>query len=219
MKGKESIKEICDRILLKNDNNDNDISISKLEHNKVNNVFENNVFEGYLDIDTLNRLKEIEKEEKEKSVSVPVPKSKPKPKSKSMEFLPMPDIGESVTVKTLSSPKIVKSRFNVNERMLIVRCSLIDYDIYDPRYDGKEYNLIITSTIYKGMITELRRNQIVIDGDGDMKYIVNLIFKISGIKWLSAPRDLWKISRGKIVAPKIYSVELLPDNTSEMMFF
>lgn len=115
-------------------------------------------------------------------------------RGKTIPFLPMPGIGEHVTIKILSTPKVVDSRFNENG-MIITRCKLIGYE--------SEYNLIISSTIYNGMIDELRNYRVQIDDD--MKCIVGLNFAITGIEWLSAPKHFWKNYR----PPKIYSVRLL----------
>lgn len=117
-------------------------------------------------------------------------------RDKILSFLPMPGIGKHVTIKILSPPKIVDSRFDKNG-MITARCKLIGYD--------SEYDLILTSTIYKGMINELREHRIPIDDD--MKCTVGMNFAIAGIEWLSAPKHFWKNSR----PPKIYSVKLILD--------
>lgn len=120
-------------------------------------------------------------------------------------FLPMPNIGEYIRIKILSSPKVVDSRFNENG-MLTIRCKVAGSNYLPPQSDDlecDEYDLIITSTIYKGMINELRDYRIPVDDD--MKCIVGLNFAIEGIEWLSAPKHFWKNCR----PPKIYSVTLL----------
>lgn len=111
-------------------------------------------------------------------------------------FLPMPNIGENVTIEIVSTPKIVDSRFN-EDGMITARCKLHGCG-------DLEYDLICTNTIWKGIIKELRENRIPVDDE--LKCIVGRIFTIIGREWYSAPKQFWKNNPPR--PPKIYSVIL-----------
>lgn len=111
-------------------------------------------------------------------------------------FLPMPNIGENVTIEIISTPKIVESRFN-EDGMITARCKLHGCG-------DSEYDLILTNTIYKGIIQVLRDSRIPIDDE--LKCTVGHIFTIIAHGWYSAPKHFWKNNPPR--PPKIYSVIL-----------
>lgn len=112
-------------------------------------------------------------------------------------LLTLPDIGDSVTIKIITAP--IKMRTE-----MFSLCNVMHLD--------KEYFLRITSTIYKGIIRELETNDISVDNN--LECIENRIFKITGIEWHTAPKEMWKFDEiTKIFnPPKIFAVKLL-DNT------
>jgi hypothetical protein len=120
--------------------------------------------------------------------------------------LPLPEKGESVNVRILRPPRHVQNEKLPNqEGMITARCVIYGKE------DDLQYDLILSSTIYKGMLAEFKKNNIPVDSD--LKCIVGRIFTIAGREWTNAPKDMWRIDEatGKSVPPKTYSVALRLD--------
>jgi len=120
--------------------------------------------------------------------------------------LPLPEKGESINVVILSAPKhIVNEKLPNKEGAISTRCV-----IYGKESD-LQYDMWLSSTIYKGILAELKKNKI--PADADLKCIVNRVFTIAGKEWPNAPKEMWTIDEftHKPVAPKTYGVALRLD--------
>ena len=121
-------------------------------------------------------------------------------------ILPLPEKGESVNIRVLTAPKrVINDKLPNKEGMITSRCV-----IYGREAD-LQYDFIISSTIYKGILAELKKAKVPVDDD--LKCVVNRIFTVAGREWPSAPKEMWKIDDAtkKPVAPKTYSVALRLD--------
>jgi|SRR3972149_1609836 len=125
--------------------------------------------------------------------------------------LPLPEKGQSVNIRILSPPKhVANEKLPNKEGMIVSRCVIFG------RETEVQYDLILSSTIYKGILAELKKNNV--PTDSDLKCIVNRIFTIAGKEWGSAPKEMWRIDdlTKRPVAPKTYSVALRLDLESQM---
>jgi hypothetical protein len=120
--------------------------------------------------------------------------------------LPLPEKGESVNIRILGAPKhVVNEKLPNKEGAITARCV-----IYGREAD-LQYDFWISSTIYKGLLAELKKAKIPVDDD--LKCVVGRIFTIAGREWPNAPKEMFKIDdvTKKPVAPKTYSVALRLD--------
>ncbi len=120
--------------------------------------------------------------------------------------LPLPEKGQSVNIRILTAPKHVKNDTLPNkEGMITSRCVIFG------RETELQYDIVLSSTIYKGILAELKKNNV--PTDGELKCIVNRVFTIAGKEWSSAPKEMWKIDdvTKRPIAPKTYSVALRTD--------
>jgi hypothetical protein len=125
--------------------------------------------------------------------------------------LPLPEKGESVNIRILTAPKhVVNEKLPNKEGMVTSRCVIFG------RETDLQYDIILSSTIYKGILAELKKNNV--PTDSDLKCIVNRVFTIAGKEWPSAPKEMWKIDdvTKRPVAPKTYSVALRTDLESSV---
>lgn len=121
-------------------------------------------------------------------------------------ILPLPEKGESVNIRILTVPKrVINEKLPNKEGMITSRCVIYG------RESDLQYDFIISSTIYKGILAEMKKAKI--PADDDLKCVVNRVFTIAGREWPSAPKEMWKIddSTKKPVSPKTYSVALRLD--------
>lgn len=90
-------------------------------------------------------------------------------------------------------------------RMYVARCV-----IYEREYD-LQYDMIILSTILKGIYADFKKARLPIDDS--LKCIVGRVFTIAGREWPGAPKELFKIDdlTRRTVAPKVYRIDLRPD--------
>jgi hypothetical protein len=120
--------------------------------------------------------------------------------------LPLPEKGESVNVRILSAPKhVINEKLPNKEGAISARCVIFGKE------SDLQYDLWLSSTIYKGILAELKKNNIPIDSD--LKCLVNRVFTIAGKEWPNAPREMFKIDEvtRKPIAPKTYGVALRLD--------
>ena len=121
--------------------------------------------------------------------------------------LPLPEKGESVNIRILTPPKYVHNEKlpGKDKDMYTSRCVIFG------RETDLQYDIILSSTITKGILAELKKNNVPVDSD--LKCIVNRVFTIAGKEWPSAPKEMWKIDdvTKRPVAPKTYSVALRTD--------
>lgn len=125
--------------------------------------------------------------------------------------LPLPEKGQSVNIRILTAPKhVVNDKLPNKEGMITSRCV-----IYGREADV-QYDIVLSSTIYKGILAELKKNSV--PTDSDLKCIVNRVFTIAGKEWTTAPKEMWKIDEitKRPVAPKTYSVALRTDLESQV---
>lgn len=120
--------------------------------------------------------------------------------------LPLPEKGESANIRVLTAPKhVINEKLPNKEGMITSRCVIYG------RESDLQYDFIISSTIYKGILAEMKKAKI--PADDDLKCIVGHIFTIAGREWPNAPKEMWKLDEvtQKLVAPKTYSVALRLD--------
>ncbi len=120
--------------------------------------------------------------------------------------LPLPEKGESVNIRFLRAPKhVANEKLPNKEGAISARCVIFG------RESELTYDLWVSSTIYKGILAELKKAKIPVDDD--LKCIVNRVFTIAGREWPNAPKEMFKIDdiTKKPVAPKTYSVALRTD--------
>ena len=120
--------------------------------------------------------------------------------------LPLPEKGQSVNIRILTPPKhVVNEKLPNKEGMITSRCVVYGHE------SDLQYDIILSSTIYKGILAELKKNNVPVDSD--LKCIVNRVFTIAGKEWPSAPKEMWRIddTTKRPVAPKTYSVALRLD--------
>lgn len=120
--------------------------------------------------------------------------------------LPLPEKGESVNIRILVAPKrVINDKLPNKEGMITSRCVIYG------RETDLQYDFIISSTIYKGILAEMKKAKIPVDDD--LKCVVNRVFTIAGRDWSNAPKEMWKIDDAtkRPVAPKTYSVALRLD--------
>ncbi len=120
--------------------------------------------------------------------------------------LPLLEKGESITIKFVTAPKhVLNEKLPNKEGAITARC------VVHRREDGLTYDLWISSTIYKGLLTELKKAKVPVDND--LTCIVGRIFTIVGKDWHSAPKDMWKINEvtKKPESPKTYGISLRTD--------
>lgn len=113
-------------------------------------------------------------------------------------LLPLPEKGESVNIRIIEKPRYVNDK-------IFVRCVIYG------RETDLQYDLYMSTTIYKGIIAEIRREKIPVDDD--LKCIVEHVFTIAGRDWYTAPREMWRFDKmtKKYVPPKIYAVGIRLD--------
>src|SRR3989344_5634642 len=88
-------------------------------------------------------------------------------------ILPMPDKGEAVTIRFLTAPKhIVNEKLPNKEGAITARCVIVG------READLQYDFWISSTIYKGLLAELKKAKIPVDDD--LKCVVGHVFTIAG---------------------------------------
>lgn len=121
-------------------------------------------------------------------------------------LLPMPERGESVNVRFICSPYRLSGGSGVYMTKVV---------IYG-REDDLQYDFIITSQIYKGILSEMEKAKMPVDIN--LECIVNRVFTIAGREWTLAPRELWDIYEitKKPIAPKVYAVALRLDLERKM---
>jgi hypothetical protein len=120
--------------------------------------------------------------------------------------LPLPEKGESVNIRILSPPKhVINDKLPNKEGAITARCVIYG------RESDLQYDFWLSSTIYKGVLAELRKGKIPVDDD--LKCIVGRVFTIAGREWPHAPKEMFKIDEvtKKPIAPKTYSVALRTD--------
>lgn len=119
-----------------------------------------------------------------------------------LTFLPLPGNGESINVRILAPPERIEDE--QNNDIFVCRCQTLG-NIKD------HFWLHINSTIYKGLLTELKKAKISVDDD--LKCIVGCIFTIGCREWFNAPRDVWKSDEktGKLVPPRTLCIALRKD--------
>lgn len=121
-------------------------------------------------------------------------------------LLPLPEKGESINIRVLTAPKhVINEKLPNKEGMNTSRCVIYG------RESDLQYDFIISSTIYKGILAELKKAKVPVDED--LKCIINRVFTIAGREWPNAPKEMWKIDdvTKRPVAPKTYSVALRVD--------
>lgn len=126
-----------------------------------------------------------------------------------LPFLVMPEKGESVTFRILTAPKQYNTIGIDNEENIIgSRCEVLINDMIDSMVCVPEKLLIFNSTIYKGMLIELEKHNIVVDKH--LECLVGRVWTIRGIQWLQGPKELWTIDAvTKLpVCPTTYSIAL-----------
>lgn len=124
--------------------------------------------------------------------------------------LPLPEKGESVNIRVLTAPKrVVNDKLPNKEGMITSRCVIYG------RESDLQYDFIVSSTIYKGILAEMKKAKIPVDDD--LKCIVNRVFTIAGREWANGPKEMWKMDdiTKKLVPPKTYSVALRLDLESK----
>lgn len=117
------------------------------------------------------------------------------------DILKLPENGEEVTIRILSPPRGVYIDVYIDDdRKIAVECIEIG------KHKRKE--LIINSTIYKGMMYEFEKYKI--DIDINLICMVGIIFKIKGRLWDEAPKNLWKMSdKGESIPPITFATKIL----------
>ena len=124
--------------------------------------------------------------------------------------LPLPEKGESINIRILTAPKhVVNEKLPNKEGMITARCVIFGKE------NDLQYDLILSSTIYKGVLAEMKKSKIPVDSD--LKCVVNRVFTIAGKEWPNAPREMWRVDdlTKKPIAPKTYSVALRLDLESK----
>lgn len=120
--------------------------------------------------------------------------------------LPLPEKGESVNIRILAPPKhVLNEKLPNKEGAISARCVIFGKE------EDLQYDFWLSSTIYKGILAELKKAKIPVDDD--LKCIVGHIFTIAGRDWPNAPKEMFKIDdiTKKPVPPKTYSVALRLD--------
>lgn len=119
--------------------------------------------------------------------------------------LPLPGIGEHVNIKYIGSPRLVENEKMAGGKAFVARCVIFGED------DGLQFDVFLPSTIYKGMLAELKKFNVEVDDD--MKCIVHRVFTVSGKQWDTAPKEMWRDDplSGRPVPPKTYNTALRPD--------
>lgn len=120
--------------------------------------------------------------------------------------LPLPEKGESVNIRVLSAPRhVANEKLPNKEGAFSARCVIFGKEA------DMQYDFWVSSTIYKGILAELKKNNI--PADAELKCIVGRVFTIAGKEWPNAPKEMWKIDEftHKPVAPKTYGVALRMD--------
>jgi hypothetical protein len=123
--------------------------------------------------------------------------------------LPLPEKGESVNIRILTAPRLVTNEKLPNKESSSARCVIYG------RESDLQYDFWLSSTIYKGILAELKKAKIPVDDD--LKCIVGHVFTIAGREWPNAPKEMWKIDEvtKKPIAPKTYSIALRQDLESK----
>lgn len=153
--------------------------------------------------ETMDKLYQIDEEKIKKMASVDIATG---------GVLPLPEKGDSVNIRILSPPKhVVNEKLPNKEGAISARCVIFGKE------SDLQYDLWLSSTIYKGILAELKKNNI--PTDNDLKCVVNRIFTIAGKEWPTAPKEMWKIDEvtKKPVAPKTYGVAIRLDLESKIV--
>lgn len=121
--------------------------------------------------------------------------------------LPLPEKGESVNIRVLSPPRYVppNEKLPNKDGSYSARCVIFGKEV------DLQYDFWVGATIYKGILAELKKNNI--PTDAELKCIIGRIFTIVGRDWPNAPKEMWKIDEftHKPVAPKTYGIALRLD--------
>lgn len=128
--------------------------------------------------------------------------------------LPLPEIGESVNIRFVSSPKHIIHKNLPNKEAITVKCVIYGRE----RESDLQYDFWISATIYKGILAEFKKAKIHVDDD--LKCIIRRIFTIAGREWSNAPKSRWKIDEitKRPIPPKTYSIALRTDLESKIIF-
>lgn len=112
--------------------------------------------------------------------------------------LPLPQKGESVNVRMLSTPRKIG-------RIYMTRCVIHGREV------DLQYYIPILSTMAKSIFVELQKAKMPVDDS--LKMIVGRVFTIVGREWAGAPKELWKIDdlTRRPTAPRVLVVALRLD--------
>lgn len=112
--------------------------------------------------------------------------------------LPLPQKGESVNIRMLSTPRKIGKTY-------MTRCIIYG------REEDLQYDIPILSTMAKGIFVELQKAKMPVDDS--LKMIVGRVFTIAGREWAGAPKELWKIDdlTRRPTAPRVLVVALRLD--------
>lgn len=124
--------------------------------------------------------------------------------------LPLPEKGESVNIRILTAPKkVTNDKLPQKEGAWTSRCVIYG------RESELQYDFWVSSTIFKGILAEMKKAKIPVDDD--LKCVVGRVFTLAGREWPSAPKEMWKPDEvtHKLIAPKTYSVALRLDLESK----
>lgn len=125
----------------------------------------------------------------------------------------LPDIDESIDIIILEVPRQVKL-INEEDKIVVARSMNISDFHNELQQNGcikfeEQEDLYITSTIYKGMLNELKKAKLSIDDD--FKCIVNRRWVITCKEWINAPQHMLKLDEKteKLMLPKTYAIKLI----------
>jgi hypothetical protein len=120
------------------------------------------------------------------------------------------NVGEEATLRVLTAPRVYG--FLETESNIACRCEvLLNSDSANSMVIAPEHLMAINSTLYKGMVMELKKNDIIVDKH--LECLVGLVWTIRVVEWIDGPKEKWTIDdvTKMPVAPKTLLVKLRKD--------
>lgn len=116
-------------------------------------------------------------------------------------LLPMPEIGESITVIPKTSPTI--EMLPDGNQFANIRASIYG------RLDSEIYDWHLSRTAWLGIRKEYKRLNMPMDSE--CKCIIGIPITISGKAWNDAPAHMHKMVEGRKITPKTYNISVRDD--------
>ena len=105
-------------------------------------------------------------------------------------YLEMPNIGEDINIRTLTQP--IRLTDNKGNQSFVAKCEVLINNVANSMVLAPENLLKLTSVIYKGMLAEFAKNNII--ADQELICMRGRVWTIKGVEWKkSKPPITYKV--------------------------